>query len=299
VQLRSRVRLAAAPVNMAFDVSSIETDIMLTPKLFEQLDADRSGAISAEELTAVFGNRTTAESDIKAFIKRADLDGDGEIDYPEFERLMNMQKYGDAQGGNMFARTAVEWGFLKRDSILADGQAALMVGNKGFDPMGYATNLGTLLQFREAEAKHGRLAMLAAVGWPVSELLHGPLSELFNADYLLTESDQAPSLLNGGLDQVSPLFFLSVVIFSAALEYKDVGTEWTVTKPETWVPGDLGFDPLNFYKGKSGEEKRSLELKELNNGRLGMVAITSYALLEFITKGAVVELTPALFGKIL
>ena len=29
---------------------------------------------------------------------------------------------------------------------------------------------------REAEVKHSRLAMLAAAGWPISELLDGPLS---------------------------------------------------------------------------------------------------------------------------
>ena len=29
---------------------------------------------------------------------------------------------------------------------------------------------------REAEVKHARLAMLAAAGWPLSELLDGPLS---------------------------------------------------------------------------------------------------------------------------
>ena len=28
---------------------------------------------------------------------------------------------------------------------------------------------------REAEVKHARLAMLAAAGWPLSELLDGPL----------------------------------------------------------------------------------------------------------------------------
>ena len=33
-----------------------------------------------------------------------------------------------------------------------------------------------VMWMREAEVKHSRLAMLAAAGWPISELLDGPLS---------------------------------------------------------------------------------------------------------------------------
>ena len=50
------------------------------------------------------------------------------------------------------------------------------MGNKGFDPLGFATSLTTLKAYREAELKHGRLAMLAALGWPVSELLQPVLA---------------------------------------------------------------------------------------------------------------------------
>ena len=36
---------------------------------------------------------------------------------------------------------------------------------------------------REAEVKHGRLAMLAAAGWPLSELLDGPPSTRYPYPY--------------------------------------------------------------------------------------------------------------------
>lgn len=73
-------------------------------------------------------------------------------------------------------------GALKQASPLIMSQ---MAGNKGFDPLGFASTEDLLLQYREAELKHARLAMLASVGWVMSELLHTPLAELLGLDNLL------------------------------------------------------------------------------------------------------------------
>ena len=56
---------------------------------------------------------------------------------------------------------------------------------------------------REAEVKHGRLAMLAAAGWPLAELL--------NSGSLYTSGGRAPSLFNGGLfdGPLGPFLFLA------------------------------------------------------------------------------------------
>ena len=71
------------------------------------------------------------------------------------------------------------------------------MGNKGFDPFNCATSESVLKNYREAELKHGRLAMLAAAGWPVSELVQPWLSAALRAPDLLASGDKAPSLLNG------------------------------------------------------------------------------------------------------
>ncbi|EOD26243.1 hypothetical protein EMIHUDRAFT_236822 [Emiliania huxleyi CCMP1516] len=44
-----------------------------------------------------------------------------------------------------------------------------MIGDLGFDPLGLAT-ADNLQRMREAEVRHGRLAMVAAWGWPVAEV---------------------------------------------------------------------------------------------------------------------------------
>ena len=45
--------------------------------------------------------------------------------------------------------------------------------------MGIVKSKEQLFELREAEIKHARIAMLAALGWPVSELCHYTLAKLF------------------------------------------------------------------------------------------------------------------------
>jgi light-harvesting complex I chlorophyll a/b binding protein 1 len=39
-------------------------------------------------------------------------------------------------------------------------------------------------------------------------------------------------------------------------------------------PGDFGFDPMGFLKNKSEDQIRTMKTKELNNGRLAMLAFS-------------------------
>merc|ERR1711990_1405146 len=78
-----------------------------------------------------------------------------------------------------------------------------LAGDAGFDPLQLADTPDSLAWYREAEVKHARLAMLAAFGWPVSEVT--------NFGDLLTSGGRAPSLLNGGLGEVNTLYWAGVV----------------------------------------------------------------------------------------
>merc|ERR1711966_66158 len=180
----------------------------------------------------------------------------------------------------------------------------------GFDPLGLGTD-ERFVAFREAEIKHGRLAMLAAVAWPLQEILHPILvDELrgdgINAKDLLVETaGKSPSLLNGGLFQweAVPLLMLSVYAASV-LELKDVrkrskaGLEFNEYSEST-VPGDLSFDPLRITRSLSYEEKIEFLEKELLNGRLAMIAVTCYVLEEALFGVPVVRYTPELFQPLI
>ena len=184
-------------------------------------------------------------------------------------------------------------GGVKAPKIL-DGTLA---GDAGFDPLGLARTKNGLYWMREAEVKHARLAMLAAAGWPLSELWHKSLAGGLGLDSILVNGDRAPSLLNGGLTNGwASAMLVAVVLISGVLENKAMNSGeifWGNDKPDGYVPGDLGFDPLGLY-AKRGN-KKIMEEAEIKNGRLAMIAITAFAFSEFASKIPVVEQTPYLF----
>ena len=60
-------------------------------EMFEVFDKDKNGSIDAGELKAIMmalGMEVTDE-DVRGMIQEADNDGDGQIDYEEFARMMS------------------------------------------------------------------------------------------------------------------------------------------------------------------------------------------------------------------
>jgi hypothetical protein len=145
-----------------------------------------------------------------------------------------------------------------------------LAGDMGFDPLQLADTPDQLAWYREAEVKHARLAMLAAFGWPASEVL--------NFGKLVTGDGRAPSLLNGGLGNVNGVYWALVLALGAYWESK--GLDKKFGKQDDYLPGMLGFDPL-------GADSPSMRNAEITNGRVAMVAITLFALEEAIIKAPI------------
>jgi len=180
--------------------------------------------------------------------------------------------------------------FMECPKVL-DGSYA---GDVGFDPLGFSKSPLDLTMYREAEIKHGRLAMLAAAGWPLSELFDRPIAEAMGWKVILDETNRAPSVLNGGLGKISPLYWGGILLVAAAI---DVYGVFFASNGKGYTPGDLGFDPFGMYpKDEAGKKK--MRLAEIKNGRLAMIAITAYAVHEFIGGTAVIDQTPIFFKPI-
>jgi Chlorophyll A-B binding protein len=173
---------------------------------------------------------TPTESNIDSFAAESPLkaaDGDLEIDFDSLAQ--------ESAATAFTPKTDISGMYVKDESVrkaprqakwfpmLLSPQAldGSFAGDVGFDPIGFAKDKQSLIRMREAEIKHARLAMLAAAGWPLSELWHKSFAETFGLDNILAAEGRAPSVLNGGLTNewivASGVFSLLV---GAALEFK-------------------------------------------------------------------------------
>jgi len=146
--------------------------------------------------------------------------------------------------------------------LVAPKNTAGYVGDVGFDPLGFSNNFD-IKWLREAEIKHGRTSMLATVGFVIQQYVSLPGVE--HCD----DSNMAPNAVGA-----SPM--LQIVFWMGALEFwtnKGNVTMETMFEDPARVPGSLGFDPMGLGKNKSDEEMEELQLNEIKNGRLAMLAI--------------------------
>jgi len=140
---------------------------------------------------------------------------------------------------------------------------------ENFDPLNLSSDKNIKL-LREAELKHGRLAMLAAVGIPISELM-------------------TKSVSIHDFDKLSPAIQLGFVGLMLASETTTMlrGWENPFTDPnnkyklrDDYQPGDFNF-ALN-YDLESEETNKLLNI-ELNNGRLAMIGAFGMIVQELVT----------------
>lgn len=150
-----------------------------------------------------------------------------------------------------------------------------------FDPVSFSAKVSApkFKFFQEAEIKHGRVAMLAALGFPVAEQYHP----------LWGGNIDVPSYI---AFQASPLqmYWFDVLLLIAIFEVFSVFTfanpfegnePWTMK--DSREPGNFNFDPLHL---KPADESALYDMKtrEINNGRLAMGAITVMVIQEYLTK---------------
>jgi len=180
---------------------------------------------------------------------------------------------------------------LARPTSLLSGPWSFEARKELLESMPPAEVKANLAWMRESEIKHGRLAMLAVVGWPLSELLN---------PWVLEDTDgRAPSLLNGGLDEVVPFLTLALAFGSyVEVSSADAINKTWLQEPAEYIEGDLGFDPLRLYAEEGAYRQWQLRLAEVCNGRLAMLAITGFAIQEFLWRTPVVDQMPwaMLFG---
>merc|ERR1719380_46249 len=157
-----------------------------------------------------------------------------------------------------------------------------------FDPLGFAERASPaeMVKYREAELKHGRVAMLAITGMLFAEVWHPMLYAPTNVPAIFA--------FQGTLQQSSIL--APVLLAIGAVETASFpGWEPTDFKmKEGYVPGSYanleGLSPWTKDK-LSPEEYLRKEVVELNNGRLAMLACIGLWAQELVQHGQPVMFT--------
>ena len=160
-----------------------------------------------------------------------------------------------------------------------------------FDPLGFAEKAdeNTMKRYREAELTHGRVAMLASVGFLVGEKVEG-------SSFLFDSQITGPAITH--LAQVPVGFWVALTVAIGAAETRRAEIGWV--EPENvpvdqpgllraeYTPGDIGFDPLGL-KPSDPEELKIMQTKELQNGRLAMLAAAGFMAQELVDGKGIIE----------
>jgi Chlorophyll A-B binding protein len=131
--------------------------------------------------------------------------------------------------------------------------------------------------------------MLATIGFLVGEAVEG-------SSFLWDASVTGPAI--GHLAQVPALFWALLVTGIGASEQKRAEIGWVdpkdvpVAQPgllrKDYTPGDIGFDPLGL-KPEDPTEFLIMQNKELQNGRLAMLAAAGFMAQELVDGKGILE----------
>jgi len=151
-----------------------------------------------------------------------------------------------------------------------------------FDPAGFSKRADdtTMKRYREAEVTHGRVAMLAVVGFLVGEQVAGSTS-------ILDGRISGPAISH--LSQMPGILITFIITLIAGVEAQRAKNTKKANsnsiglfglKPkrplkDEYYPGDLNFDPLNIRPTEKGEFDLMVT-RELQNGRLAMLAVAGF-----------------------
>jgi light-harvesting complex I chlorophyll a/b binding protein 1/light-harvesting complex I chlorophyll a/b binding protein 4 len=153
--------------------------------------------------------------------------------------------------------------------------------------------------WQNSEIKHGRIAMVATIGFMVQKFgVHFPLylgpsgsnafhpesadSWLLSSTTGVTFSDIAHAAPLDAIGMVPAAGWLQIFFAAGWFECIAYNRQWAEGRA---IPGDYGYDPLGFTKRPGGIESKdfeSLRMKEIKNGRLAMLTIAGWVADEVI-----------------
>ena len=149
------------------------------------------------------------------------------------------------------------------------------VGDVGFDPFRFSDFVPVDF-LREAELKHGRICMMAWLGFVSVDMGMRVLPIPEGLEGLTAVSAHDAAVEQGGLSQMLLWFSLAEVFDLVAINQMLEGSGR--------APGDFGLDG-GMLKGKSEAQIEDMKLKEITHCRLAMMAFSGVVTQAVLTQG--------------
>lgn len=152
-----------------------------------------------------------------------------------------------------------------------------------FDPLNFLGSAGSsnnpirdLRRWRESEVTHGRVCMLAALGFVAQE-------QLINTNIRPFPFVKGPAINHfQQVESQGAIFWVPLLLaigiaesYRVAIGWNDPTSSQFYSLRDDYEPGNLGFDPLGLLPDDP-KEASDMKSKELNNGRLAMIAVAGF-----------------------
>mmetsp|Transcript_33131 Transcript_33131/g.38366 ORF Transcript_33131/g.38366 Transcript_33131/m.38366 type:complete len:217 (-) Transcript_33131:127-777(-) len=163
-----------------------------------------------------------------------------------------------------------------------------------FDPLGFSKKADEAImkRYREAEITHGRVAMLASIGFLTGEYVEG-------STFLFDSQIRGPAITHLSQIPTDYLYFVVILVsliggaeFYRATNFWVSPDDSNVSRPgelnADYQPGNLNFDPFSL-KPEDPDEFFEMQTRELQNGRVAMLAAAGFIAQELTNGKGILE----------
>jgi len=257
-----------------FGLTTRRTVISRRAESPESLPAETSKALSTEKVDYMFGTATVDAGKLPYPLASYEyLDDEGHLARYGVERSWIIPDEDGALEGTAPAGI----GAVQKRPAFAEGLVGCEyvgfakpgeIGVFEYDPLRFAARYPEHVPwYREAELKHGRICMLAFVGFLAQDAFRIPIAPLDDPSIDIITAHK--KLVGPGVGEGAMWWVLIFCAIIESLRFKDLGLAFEKLTLEN--AGDL-----NFGKGflpKTEDGKLQMQIKELKNGRLAMLAV--------------------------
>ena len=156
------------------------------------------------------------------------------------------------------------------------------------DPLGFTKNksISEVKRIREAEVMHGRVAMMAFLGYILGE----------STPTIFYGTDVHHTIANNQLAELPNTLLMPLFLginfaeaYRATKGWVEPGSQSLFTIREYYYPGDLGWDPLRLKPVDNAQAFSEMVESELANGRVAMLAVAAMCVEEQVTGHGILE----------